>query len=84
MEYILRVYLWWSTFRGCTFGGVPLEDVPVVKFMYLVFTRMLGESFHRQFRSLLLCLSDIFQALINPFLLLILPARQHLLDGPWP
>ena len=33
--------------------------------MYLVFTRMVGESYHRQLRSLLLYLHDIFQALIN-------------------
>ena len=33
--------------------------------MYLVFTRMPGESYHRRLRSLLLCLCDVFRALIN-------------------
>ena len=32
------------------------EDVPVVEFMYLVFTGMPGESYGRRLRSLLLCL----------------------------
>ena len=42
-----------------------LEDVPLVEFMSLVFTHMRGESYHRQLRSLLLCLCDVFQMLIN-------------------
>ena len=29
------------------------KDVPLVEFMYLVFTRMPGESYHRQLGSLL-------------------------------
>ena len=29
------------------------EDVPLVEFMYLVFTRMPGESYHRRLTSLL-------------------------------
>ena len=33
--------------------------------MYLVFIRMPGESYHRQLRSLLLCLCDVFQVLIS-------------------
>ena len=32
-----------------------LEDVPLVEFMYLVFTRMPGESYRRRLWSLLLC-----------------------------
>ena len=36
------------------------EDVPVVEFMYLVFTRMPGESYPRRLRSVLLCLWDVF------------------------
>ena len=36
------------------------EDAPLVEFMYLVFTRMPGESYHRQLRSLLLYLCDTF------------------------
>ena len=42
------------------------EDVPLVKFMYPVFTHMPDESYHRRLRSLLLCLCDIFQVLIIP------------------
>ena len=42
------------------------EDVPLVEFMYLVFTGMPGESSCRWLWSLLLCLCDIFfWALIN-------------------
>ena len=33
--------------------------------MYLVFTRMPGESYRRRFRSLLLYLCYVFRALIN-------------------
>ena len=40
------------------------EDVPMVEFMYLVFTRMPGESYRRRSRFLL-CLCDVFRALIN-------------------
>ena len=36
------------------------EDVSLVEFMYLVFTCMQGESYHRQLRSLLLCLCGVF------------------------
>ena len=31
---------------------MPLEDVPLVEFMYLVFTHMPGESYCRRLRSL--------------------------------
>ena len=41
------------------------EDVALVEFLYLVFTRMPGESCCSQFGSLLLCLCDVFQALVN-------------------
>ena len=44
---------------------MQFEDVPLVEFMYLVFTRMPGESHRRRLRSLLLCLCDVFRALIN-------------------
>ena len=37
----------------------------LVEFMYLVFTRMPGESYRKQLRSLLLCLCDFVLALIN-------------------
>ena len=42
-----------------------LEDVPLVEFMYLVFTRMPGESYRKWLRSLLLYLCYVFRALIN-------------------
>ena len=32
-----------------------VEDVPQVEFMYRAFTRMPGENYRRQLRSLLLC-----------------------------
>ena len=41
------------------------KDVPLVEFMYLVFTRMPGESYRRRLRSLLLYLCYVFRALIN-------------------
>ena len=48
------------------------EDVPLVEFMYLVFTCMPGESYCRWLRSLLLCSCDVFRALINSLCLLYL------------
>ena len=36
--------------------------------MYLIFTRMPGESYVRQLGSLSLCLCDVFRALINSLL----------------
>ena len=42
-----------------------IEDVLLVEFMYLVFTRMPGESYRRRLRSLLLYLCTVFRALIN-------------------
>ena len=42
-----------------------IEDVPLVEFMYLVFTRMPGESYRRRLGSLLLYLCYIFRGLIN-------------------
>ena len=44
---------------------IIVEDVLLVKFTYLVFTRMPGESYRRRFRSLLLCLCYVFRALVN-------------------
>ena len=37
-----------------------------MEFMYLVFTRIPGESYRRRLRSLLLYLCYVFRALINP------------------
>ena len=39
--------------------------VRLVEFVYSVFTCIPGESYHMWLRSLLLCLCDVFQALIN-------------------
>ena len=41
------------------------DDVPLVEFMYLVFTRMPDESYLRRPRSLSLYLCYVFRALIN-------------------
>ena len=41
------------------------KDAPLVEFMYLVFTRMPGESYCRRLRSLLLYWCYVFRALIN-------------------
>ena len=47
-------------------GGILFQEcTSLLEFMYLVFTRMPGESYLRQLRSLLLRLCDVFQALIN-------------------
>ena len=46
--------------------ATPLEP-DLVEFTYLVFTRMSGESYRRRLRSVLLCLCDVFRALINSF-----------------
>ena len=42
------------------------ENVPLVEFMYFVFTRMPGESCHRRLRSMLY-LYYVFRALMNSF-----------------
>ena len=44
---------------------LELEDVPLVAFMYLVFTRMPGESYRKRLRSLLLYWYYVFPALID-------------------
>ena len=51
--------------RQCPQTTTFLKDVPLVEFMYLVFTRLPGESYRRRLRSLLLYLSYVFRALIN-------------------
>ena len=49
------------------------EEAPVVEFMYHVFTCMPDESYCRRLRSVLLCLCDVFPALINfPCVLILL------------
>ena len=42
-----------------------IQDVPLVESTCLVFTHVPSASYHRKLRSLLLCLCDIFRALIN-------------------
>ena len=42
-----------------------VADVPLVEFMYLVFTCMPGESYRRRLRSLLLYLCYVFRGIIN-------------------
>ena len=39
-----------------------MQDVLLVEFMHLEFTRMPGESYRRPLRSLLLGLYDVFRA----------------------
>ena len=41
------------------------EDVALVEFMYLAFMRTPAECYRRRRRSLMLCLCDVFQALIQ-------------------
>ena len=67
-----------DVFRALTLSGVILEisqyrvfkydiqeDLHPLEFLYLVLTRMPGESYCRQLRSLLSCVYDVFRALIN-------------------
>ena len=56
---------YWLLLISLYHGRVPMyvaldEDVPLVEFMCLVFTRMPGESYCRRLRSLSLCLCGIF------------------------
>ena len=52
-------------------------DVPLMEFMYLVFTHMPGESYRRRLRSLLLYSCYVFRALINSLVsVLILHERS--------
>ena len=48
-----------------------LEDVLRVEFMYLVFTRMPGESYLKRVRSLLLCLFNVSRVLTPSFVVFI-------------
>ena len=41
-------------------GASFFDDVTLVEFTYLVFTRMPGESYRRPLSSLFLCLCDVF------------------------
>ena len=44
------------------------DHVPLVEFIYLVFTRMPGQSYRRLLKSLLLCLCNVFFYLFFIFL----------------
>ena len=57
------------------------EDVPLVEFVYLVFTRMSSESYRSRLRSLWSCLCDVFQVLMNSFGLLILRVVLMFVDS---
>ena len=63
------------------------EDVPLVEFMYLVFTCTRGESYHRWHMSLLLYLCYVFWALIVRWFctrapgLILLQFYEHLLSA---
>ena len=50
------------------------EDAPL---MYLVFTRMPGESYRRRLRSLLLFLCGVFRALINSLVCWFFSVTEH-------
>ena len=56
------VYIYISPQKACI-CHMLLEDVPLVE--YLLFTRMPGEIYRRRLGSLLMCLCDVFRALIN-------------------
>ena len=62
-------YLWCSLctlyLHVCQVKVTVCDSEPLVGFMHLVFTRMPVESYRGQLRSLLLCLCDVFRALIN-------------------
>ena len=47
-----------------------------MEIMYLIFGRMPGESSCRRLRSLLLCLYDVFRALINSRVVFILESFE--------
>ena len=46
-------------------GGSCFDDVPLVDIKKLVFSSRPGCHYRRRLRSLLLCLCDVFRALIN-------------------
>ena len=55
------------------------QDVPLVEFMYLVFTHMPGESYSRQLGSLSLCLCDVSGVLINSLVCLFCTSNLGLI-----
>ena len=55
---------------------ITLEDIPLVEFIYTVFTRMPGKNYRRWLRSLLLSLCNVFRAQLTPLNVVSLPACQ--------
>ena len=53
------------------------EAVPLMGFMYLVFTRIPGESYRRRLRPLLLYLCYVFRALINSLVCRLCKGRSQ-------
>ena len=56
------------TWYACKYKVHKLHQryiLPLMDFMYLVFTRMLGESYHRRLRPLLSFVCYVIRALIN-------------------
>ena len=68
-----------ARYRSCcpSPNSLEKEDVPVLEFLYLVFTRMLGESYRRRLGSLLLHLCYVFRALSNALCVLILNSLDY-------
>ena len=67
----------WNVGYICHWGASFSEDGPLVEFMYLVFTRMPSESYHRQLRSLLLYMCYAFQVLINSHVCWVMPRLDN-------
>ena len=57
LQYLFSTYI--------TLDKGSSEDVPLAELMHLVFTRLPGENYSRRLGSLLLCLCDVFLALIH-------------------
>ena len=68
-----------ATNGGWHWGASSLKNVALVQCMHLVlnFTHMPDESHNRWLTSLLLCLCDVFQALISS---LFIPSAGHLIQ----
>ena len=62
-EFVTELELRWA--HPSSNGKRKKEEIPLVEFMYLVFTRMPGESYRRRLGSSLLRLCYVFRALIT-------------------
>ena len=65
------MYLVFTRIPDKSFFVFVFFDVPLVEFLYLVFTRKPGESYCRQLTSFLLCSCDVFRAPVDSLCLLI-------------